>query len=337
MNVANGYWLPILKLRGIPTVVNVDGIEWHREKWGRLAKAMFRRGARLTAKFADHLIFDARAIEDFWMQQFGRTGTFIPYGGETAGALPVEPGLVSQKYALMVARFVPENTISEFVEATEEISREFDVVLVGSAPEGSVLQREVSALADRNDRVHWLGHISDDQRLYALWQHAGAYFHGHSVGGTNPALVQAMTIGVPIVARDTVYNREVLARAGTYVEPTAASIATGMKSMIRDSAEYRTSLSIGRRQRIRGPKCGKPTTTYCSPGLANDDRPAAKALRSTTVAGSRRSDVHPRHGHEAIRQKVGWPATHRPGCTHQEPPVPFPFWPACNRGFCRST
>ena len=64
MNVANGYWLPILKLRGIPTV-DVDGVEWHREKWGRLAKAMFRWGARLTAVFADHLIFDARAIEDF--------------------------------------------------------------------------------------------------------------------------------------------------------------------------------------------------------------------------------------------------------------------------------
>jgi glycosyltransferase involved in cell wall biosynthesis len=239
MNVANGYWIPLLKLRGIPTVVNVDGIEWHRAKWGWLAKAMFRWGARLTAKFADQLIFDARAIEDFWRQEFGRTGTFIPYGGDMVGVLPVEPGLESRKYALMVARFVPENTISEFVEAAEDVSNEFDVVLVGSAPERSTLHREVSGLVKRNDRVHWLGHISDDQRLCALWQHAGAYFHGHSVGGTNPALVQAMAVGAAIVARDTVYNREVLAEAGTYVQPTAESIASGLKAMIQNSQSFR--------------------------------------------------------------------------------------------------
>jgi glycosyltransferase involved in cell wall biosynthesis len=240
MNVANGYWLPLLKMRGIPTVVNVDGIEWHRAKWGKLAKAMFRWGAHLTAKFGDHLVFDARAIGDFWMQEFGRTGTFIPYGGDTAEELPVEPGLTKHEYALMVARFVPENTISEFVEAAEEISRNHDVVLVGSAPDGNPIREQVAALADRNARVHWLGHISDDKRLFALWQHAGAYFHGHSVGGTNPALVQAMTVGAPVVARDTVYNREVLADAGAFCEPTPSAIATGVTAMIRDSAGYRT-------------------------------------------------------------------------------------------------
>lgn len=239
MNVANGYWLPLLKLRGIPTVVNVDGIEWHRAKWGRLAKAMFRRGARLTARFGDHLVFDARAIGDFWLQEFGRTGTFIPYGGETSEELPVEPGLTKNQYALMVARFVPENTISEFVEAAEEISQNFDVVLVGSAAAGNPIRDQVESLAERNPRVHWLGHISDDRRLFALWQHAGAYFHGHSVGGTNPALVQAMTIGAPIVARDTVYNREVLADAGSFCEPSPQAIAEGVTAMIRNADAFR--------------------------------------------------------------------------------------------------
>lgn len=227
MNVANGYWLPILKLRGIPTVVNVDGIEWHRAKWGRLAKAMFRWGARLTAKFADHLVFDARAIETYWMSEFNRTGTFVPYGGDPqrAAELPLEPGLDSGKYVLLVARFVPENTVSEFVAAAREISKHFDVVLVGSAADENPIQQEVASLAATNSRVHWLGHISDDTRLYGLWHHAGAYFHGHSVGGTNPALVQAMHLGAPIVARDTVYNREVLATAGVFCEASPTDIA----------------------------------------------------------------------------------------------------------------
>ncbi|MRJ99894.1 DUF1972 domain-containing protein [Aeromicrobium sp. S22] len=239
MNVANGYWLPLLKARRIPVVVNVDGIEWHRAKWGRLAKAMFRWGARLTAKFADHLVFDARAIGEFWTKEFGRTGTFIPYGGETVGELPVESGLSKHEYALLVARFVPENTISEFVLAAEKIAQTHDVVLVGSAPEGHPIREEVASLAERNSRVRWVGHISDDQRLLALWQNAGAYFHGHSVGGTNPALVQAMTVGVPVVARDTVYNREVLADAGVFCEPTPDAIARSVTSMLQDPADYR--------------------------------------------------------------------------------------------------
>lgn len=238
MNVANGYWLPLLKARGIPTVVNVDGIEWQREKWGKLAKAVFRWGAWMTAKFAGHLVFDAKAIESFWQREFGRGGTFIPYGGETSDALPLEPGLTSKSYALLVARFVPENSIIEFVEAAETISKAHDVVLVGSAPEGTPLHRRVADLAEGNDRVHWLGHVSDDRRLFALWQHAGAYFHGHSVGGTNPALVQAMTLGVSIVARDTVYNREVLGSAGMFCEATPDAIAASILEMIRDPKEF---------------------------------------------------------------------------------------------------
>lgn len=244
MNVANGYWLPLLKMRGIPTVVNVDGIEWHRAKWGKLAKAMFRWGARLTARFGDHLVYDAKAIGDFWRLEFGRDGTFIPYGGETADELPVEPGLVKHKYALMVARFVPENTVSEFVTAAEEISRNHDVVLVGSAPEGNPIREQVADLAARNDRVHWFGHISDDRRLFALWKHSGAYFHGHSVGGTNPALVQAMMVGAPVVARDTVYNREVLADTGVFCEPNSSAIAESIRGMIDDSAGYRERSSL---------------------------------------------------------------------------------------------
>lgn len=84
--------------------------------------------------------------------------------------------------------------------------------------------------------MQWLGHVSDDAQLFSLWQHAGAYFHGHSVGGTNPALVQAMACGAPVVARDTVYNREVLAEAGVFVEPTPHAIASALTSLMNDSA-----------------------------------------------------------------------------------------------------
>ncbi|MCJ1672918.1 glycosyltransferase [Rathayibacter sp. VKM Ac-2929] len=232
MNVANGFWLPLLRLRGIPTLVNVDGIEWDRAKWGRVAKAMFRAGAKMTAWWGDRLVFDARAIGQRWRDEFGRDGDFIPYGGDAPVAREVEAPLVHREYALMVARFVPENTVSEFLDAARIIAETHDVVIVGSTGYGGPLDEQARQLGESSSRVHWLGHVSDDGRLYALWAHAGAYFHGHSVGGTNPALVQAMSCAAPTVARDTVYNREVLGETGLFVAPTTEAIVEGVQNLL---------------------------------------------------------------------------------------------------------
>lgn len=234
MNVANGFWLPLLRLRGVPVLVNVDGIEWERAKWGGLAKAVFRWGARLTARWATGLVCDAEAIVNRWCDEFDADGTFIPYGGDEVGSLPLEPGLQHRAYALAVARFVPENSIDEFFDAVTSICRTHDVIIVGRTGHGGELDERAAALAEASPRVTWLGHLADDPRLHSLWQHAGAYFHGHSVGGTNPALVQAMFCGAPIVARDTVFNREVLGDAGAYVAPDADAIAQAVLDLLTD-------------------------------------------------------------------------------------------------------
>ncbi|QXW04666.1 glycosyltransferase [Rhodococcus globerulus] len=234
MNVANGYWLPMLKARGIPSVVNVDGIEWERAKWGKSAKAAFRMGASLTARFADHLLYDAEGIAGRWEASFGRSGTVIPYGGEDPGPLPTPDGLNSGRYVLMVARFVPENTVEEFFDAAENLANEVDVVIVGSSGYGGEFDERAESLQRSNDRVHWYGHVSDDRLLFSLWQHAGAYFHGHSVGGTNPALVQAMACGAPIVARDTIFNREVLGDCALFAAPNSEQITDSIRSLISD-------------------------------------------------------------------------------------------------------
>lgn len=235
MNVANGFWLPLLKLRGINTVVNVDGIEWERAKWGRLAKFIFKLSAQFTARFGTKLVADAHEIQRRWKNEFHRDSTFIPYGGDIPGELPVERGQAHRGYILMVARFVPENTVPEFFAAVEKLADEFSVVIVGSAGYGGELDAWAEKLSDRNNGVTWLGHVSNDNRLLSLWRHAGAYFHGHSVGGTNPALVQAMACGAPIVARDTVYNREVLGSTAIFTEPDPDSIAKALRVTMQDS------------------------------------------------------------------------------------------------------
>ncbi|WKW97618.1 MULTISPECIES: glycosyltransferase [Rhodococcus] len=235
MNVANGYWLPMLKAANIPSVLNVDGIEWERAKWGAAAKSIFRIGATMTAKFADHLVYDSPEIQRRWERDFGRSGTYIPYGGDVVGDLGPVDGLERGAYALLVARFVPENTVPEFLEAAREISRNYDVVIVGSSGYGGAIEDEVQALVDTNPRVRWMGHVSDDLRLFSLWRNAGAYFHGHSVGGTNPALVQAMACGAPIVARDTPFNRHVLGAAGEFCSPNPSDIASAVLNLLKNN------------------------------------------------------------------------------------------------------
>lgn len=233
MNVANGFWLPVLRARGIPTIVNVDGLEWEREKWSALGKAVFRAGARLTARWATERVVDARTIGRAWEERFGVGGKFIPYGADVPPPLPVEPGFIHRRYALMVARFVPENTVAPFFAAAERLAADHDVIVVGSSGYGGDLDERAASLSERLPRFHWLGHIHDDARLHALWQHAGAYFHGHSVGGTNPALVQAMAAGAPIVARDTPHAREVLGtEAGVFTAPAPADIEAALRQLL---------------------------------------------------------------------------------------------------------
>ncbi|MDA2895470.1 DUF1972 domain-containing protein [Mycolicibacterium sp. BiH015] len=236
MNVANGFFLPALRWRRIPSLVNVDGIEWERAKWSPLAKRVFRSGAACTARWANGLVFDSRAIERYWQETFHVGGTFIPYGGDVPPALDVAEGLQHRGYVLVVARFVPENSIPEFFGAVPAIAQRHPVVIVGSSGYGGEWDDAAAQLAEVHPSVSWLGHVSNDHLLLSLWQHAGVYFHGHSVGGTNPALVQAMAAGAPILARDTVYNREVLGPTGSFVGADVDGIVSAVLDMM-DSAD----------------------------------------------------------------------------------------------------
>lgn len=252
MNVANGFWLPILRARGIPTLVNVDGIEWERDKWGAAAKSVFKIGGSLTARFATELVYDSVELGKKWETRCGRDGVFIPYGGTLRDRGEVVDGLSRRKYALMVARFVPENTIDQFLDAARKLAEKWQVVIVGSSGYGGDIDDRVARLATDCPKVRWFGHVSDDDMLFSLWENAGAYFHGHSVGGTNPALVQAMACGAPVVARDTVYNREVLGDHAVFVEPRSDAIAEAIETLIIDTErqEELSSRAVERAQDV---------------------------------------------------------------------------------------
>jgi glycosyltransferase involved in cell wall biosynthesis len=238
LNVANGFYLPILRRASVPTAVNVDGIEWERDKWSRLGKAVFRAGARMSARYADRLIADSRAIGAYWREHFGVPSVYIPYGGDGPhdagtghlGQLGLRPG----GYVLAVARIVPENNIDLFLDAVDRLDPAVPVVVAGSASYRSPLEDRLRRTARSRPALQWLGHVDDQSRLQQLWTHCGVYFHGHSVGGTNPSLLQAMGAGSPVLAVDTVYNREVLGGGEQVVGRDPAELAARMEAMLAD-------------------------------------------------------------------------------------------------------
>jgi glycosyltransferase involved in cell wall biosynthesis len=215
VNVANGFFLPLLRLRGISTVVNTDGIEWERGKWGTTARRVFRTGAALTARYADVLVADSQAIAAIWQDTFGVESVFIPYGApvvhERSSDRIEALGLSPRNYVLAVARLIPENNVELLLDALELLVPRPPAVIVGSANFVSPLEQRLRD-ADQHRLLRWLGHVSDQELLGELWSNAGAYVHGHSVGGTNPGLLQALGAGAPTLALDTPFNREVIER-----------------------------------------------------------------------------------------------------------------------------
>lgn len=252
LNIANGFFLPMLRARGVPTALNTDGLEWERGKWGSFAKATFRLGARMTAKHATSLIADSEEMRRIWQERFAVDSTFIPYGApvvEHAGrdrleSLGLEPGT----YVLVVARLIPENNVDLALDALLEMSPRPRTIIVGSANFDSPLEARLKQL-EAYPWLDWLGHVSDQELLSQLWANCGVYLHGHSVGGTNPALLQALGAGAPTLALDTAFNAEVL-RTPDALYPTDAGRLARMIQALLDSPSGRAAFIARGRQTI---------------------------------------------------------------------------------------
>lgn len=217
LNIANGFWFPALRAARTPFAVNTDGIEWERGKWSRLGRATFRVGAWMTARNATALICDSKAIGDIWRKRFGCDSIFIPYGApvlDDVGRDRLDAlGFGNKPYLLVVARLAPENNVELTLDALDLLGEDAPhAVIVGSANFDSPIEGRLRRM-EATGRVSWLGHVDDQQLLTQLWAHSGVYVHGHSVGGTNPALLQALGAGAPTLALDTPFSAEVLSLA----------------------------------------------------------------------------------------------------------------------------
>jgi glycosyltransferase involved in cell wall biosynthesis len=253
VNIANGFWLPLLRLARTPTAVNTDGIEWERGKWNRTAQSVFRRGAKFCARHASELICDSHAIGDIWRELFDRDSTFIPYGAPVLPEVGKDRlasfGLADRPYLLSVARLVPENNVDLTLDAADLLAeRELTTVIVGSSVGDSPIADRLRRLTKKG-RVVWLGHVSDQDLLNQLWANCTVYVHGHSVGGTNPSLLQAMGAGAPTIALDTRFNAEVIDAPEQLYRADVGDLRSRIEWLL-DSPSAREEIAARQRRRI---------------------------------------------------------------------------------------
>ncbi len=292
-NAANSPFLPLLRLRGVPIALHMDGLEWRRSKWGPRGKAYYRWAEQFGVRHADALIADAPGIADYYRHQFDVPTALIRYGApllEQAPTAGIEDlGLGPAGYHLVVARFEPENHVWEIVEGYRRSAAVLPLVVVGSAPYSAEYTQRVHAAADDDPRIRFLGGVYDQDLLDTLYAHALTYAHGHSVGGTNPSLLRAMGAGTAVIAYDVAFNRDVLDGNGWFFGD-AEAVATAF--VAAEEKPGRTAES-GTRNRVRAAEA------FRWDDVATEYENLARAI-------ARGESVHPQ-ARRARRRTEEWP------------------------------
>jgi glycosyltransferase involved in cell wall biosynthesis len=231
-NLANMPTVSILWALGQRVVLNVDGLEWQRAKWGRAGRVYYRICARLAALLPVPLVTDAKVIQSYYLRHYGRRTRYLPYGTDvepmaddgTLKRFGLEPG----HYVLYVSRLEPENNAHVVIDAYRDVVSDLPLVIVGNAP---YADRYIARLrTTRDPRVRFLGGVYGDGYT-VLRSHAAAYVQATEVGGTHPALVEAMGFGNAIVANDVPEHHEALGDAGLYYRGSTA-LANQLQSIL---------------------------------------------------------------------------------------------------------
>jgi len=199
-----------LRLRGVPVVVNMDGLEWKRTKWSPPIRAWLWAMERVACSIGSHLIADHPVIADHLATRVSRRKiSTIGYCADAVHQAEDGPvraqGLNPGAYGLVVARPEPENSLLEIVTAHRLSGSDSPLAVLGTYRDEHPYHRQVRGAAAPN--VRFLGAIYDKTALEALRFHARFYVHGHQVGGTNPSLVEALAVGSPVLAHDNPFNR----------------------------------------------------------------------------------------------------------------------------------
>jgi len=247
-NAANAVFALLPRLRGIPTGLNVDGLERHRKKWNRIAKTWYLVSEWMATWCCSAVVTDAARIHDYYLERFGKESTFIPYGAETGKvsgtgivrALGLEPG----KYVLYVSRMEPENNALMVRQAFEKVETDCKLALIGDAPYANSYIRKVKDTS--NSRIVIPGAIYGEG-YRQLQSHCSVYIQATEVGGTHPALIEAMGRGALVLYLKTPESDEV---AGDAAVPFEDDLVEKLQWALQVSDEERADWGCRAMRRI---------------------------------------------------------------------------------------
>lgn len=208
-------WIP--RVAGAKTILNVDGLDWKREKWPWLAKKYIQLSEFLATVFPNNFLTDSRVVQNYYLEKFNRHPAYIPYGsdverkppGKTLEKFDLEPG----KYILFVGRLVPENRVDHLVQAFKNIDTDLKCVIVGDSTYAEDYKNGLYKIAEEDSRIVFTGYIFGEG-YYELGSNASIFVETSEVGGTHPAIVEAMAFGNCVIVNDTPENLETIAEAG---------------------------------------------------------------------------------------------------------------------------
>jgi glycosyltransferase involved in cell wall biosynthesis len=237
-NGANAIFTILPRLTGIPVVLNVDGIERRRKKWNILARAWYHASEYLSTILPNRMVTDAQSIQRYYREKYGKDSSFIPYGADAERVesrfVVEELGLQPHRYFLYVSRMEPENHALEVRQAFEQVPTDMKLALVGDAPYAEEYIAQVRDTLDPRvvmpGAIYGLGY-----RELGSW--CFAYVHATEVGGTHPALIEAMGRGCLVIYRDNAENREVCGDTGLPYVDQAGLTARMRESMAMGEME----------------------------------------------------------------------------------------------------
>lgn len=228
VNSANGPFGVISRFFRKKTVINVDGLEWLRPKWQGIASKYFFWASKMATRFYDQLINDSDEMQRVYKELFNADSKVIAYGANPRADVDPEPiekwGVKSHEYFLIVGRLIPDNNADLIIEGFLKSDSKRKLVIVGDVPfdddYATILKNK------EDERLLFLGYVTDQNELAAWYSHCFAYFHGHEYGGTNPAMLKALGFGCAILALDTPFNQEMLqnGKHGWYFKKSTESV-----------------------------------------------------------------------------------------------------------------
>ena len=213
LGVSGLIFLPAIKLlwKKKNFVVHIDGLEWKREKWNKLAKAFLKFSEKIAVNYADITIADNLAIREYITKEYKKDSVLIEYGADHVNTPHT---VVKENYAFGVCRIEPENNVHIVLEAFSQMPDK-RLIMVGNwnnSQYGLALRQRFAGYSN----ITMLDPIYEQEKLDVLRNSCMLYMHGHSAGGTNPSLVEAMYMGLPVAAYDVVYNRYTMENKGFY-------------------------------------------------------------------------------------------------------------------------